>query len=104
MIATLNPLVWIAPIVLLVLFWPLAQRFRHDKLNPIAAYLLFTSVFALVGSGAFTVAVWIGVRFLSAGTMKGPLAAAVAILIAVLPAFAAAVWTIIRPQKQRMPR
>lgn len=104
MAATLNPLVWIAPIVLLVLFWPISQQIKHDRLKPVAAYLLFTSVFALVGGVAFMLALWAGATLLPQGTMAGPLAAGVTVLVAVLPALGAAVWIVRKPQKRRMPR
>ena len=104
MAATLNPLVWIAPIVLLVLFWPISQQLRHEKLQPIAAYLLFTSVFALVGAVVFMLALWAGATLLPQGAMAGRLAAGVTVLLAVLPALGATVWIVRKPQKRRMPR
>ena len=101
---TFNPLVWIAVIVLLALFWPIAQMIRHDKLKPLAAYLLFTSVFALIGGAVFLLTLWAGVAILPADAMAGPIAAAVTVLVAILPALAAAAWIVRRPQIRRMPR
>lgn len=104
MAVSLNPLAWIIAIVLLVLFWPLVQRFRHKDLKPLAAYLLFASVFALVGSAAFMLIVWIGQALLPEGTMFVSIALPVVFLIAVVPALVAAFLIVRRPQIRRMPR
>lgn len=104
MAVPLNPLVWIAAIFLLVAFWPLSQRLRHERLRPLAAYLLFTSVFALVGAAAFMLAVWIAQALLPEGAMRAPLAAPVVLVVAVVPALVAAIRVVRRPQDRRMPR
>ena len=104
MAVSLNPLVWIAPIVLLVLFWPLVQRLRHKDLAPLAAYLLFASVFALVGAAVFMLAVSIGMAVLPEGAMRTMAAPLIVLLIATIPAFFAAWLVVRRPQSRRMPR
>lgn len=95
---------WIAAIVVLVLCWPIAQALRHERLKPLAAYLLFTSVFALVGAGVFLVLVLAGSALLPAGVMASRVTTALVLLLALLPAFAAARWIVRRPQSRRMPR
>lgn len=95
---------WTIAIVVLASFWPLAQAFRHRKLKPLAAYLLFTASFALVAGAVFMALIWAGAAFLPADAMAGPIAATVILLLALLPGFAAAVWTVRRPQNRRMPR
>lgn len=104
MLTTLHPFAGIVAIVLLLLFWPLAQRLRHDKLSPLAAYLLFTSMFALVGAAVFMLALWIGMALLPPGAMDGPTAATITGIIAIASAFAAANWIVRRPQTRRKPR
>lgn len=104
MTAVLQSVAVIAALLILVVFWPLAQRLRHDRLSAIAAYLLFTSVFALVGAGVFMLLFGLGVVLLPQGAMDGPLAASVTVLLVLLPALAAAVRIVRRPQIRRMPR
>ena len=104
MYETLVPILWIAGLLILALFWPLASRVRHQRLKPLAAYLLFTSVFALVSAAAFVLLLGAGLAFLPEQTMEGPWAAGIVGLLAALPAFAAAVLVVRRPQIRRMPR
>lgn len=104
MTMSFSPFVWIAVIVLLAIFWPLAQSLRHENLKPLAAYLLFTSVFALVSALIFSLAVWIGRALLPEAMMLAPMAASVTLLVSIVPAFSAAFWIVRRPQVRRMPR
>jgi hypothetical protein len=104
MVFSPNPLIWIAAIVLLVLFWPRAQRLRRRELAPLAAYLLFSSVFALVGAAVFMPAVRIGIAVLPEGAMRTTAAPPIVLLVATVPAFLAARLVVRRPQIRRMPR
>lgn len=99
-----NPLILVAAIILLGLFWPLAQRLRHKDLKPLAAYLLFTSVFVLVGSAVFVLIFWINLAVLPEGALRSPVAMTFVLLIAAVPAFVAGFLVVRRPQIRRMPR
>lgn len=95
---------WIIAILVLALSWPVAQSLRHDKLRPLAAYLLFTSVFVLVAAAIFLLAVRLGAALLGVEAMEGPAAAFIVLLLSLVPGFAAARWIVRRPQERRMPR
>lgn len=104
MAANLHPVVWIGVILVIVGFWPLAQRLRHEKLRPVAAYLLFTSTFALVGGAVFMLLVLAAGALLSRGTMSGMPAAAIVAVLAFGAGLAAARRIVRNPQIRRMPR
>ena len=41
---------WAAAALVVALCWPISQALRHERLRPIAAFLLFTSAFILVAA------------------------------------------------------
>lgn len=91
-------------LVVLAACWPLAQRFRHEKLRPLAAYLLFVSVLALVSSAVFWLVLAIGGALVGADRLDGMAAAAIVILVSLVPGFGAARRIVGRPQVRRMPK
>ena len=103
MTIAVEPLVWIIAVVLLIGCWPLAQRLRHEKLRPLAAYLIFVSVLALVSGGVFWALAWI---FTLSGPQSalGNVAAFILLLIALLAGFFAGWWVIRFPQNRQMPK
>jgi type VI protein secretion system component VasK len=99
-----EPLAWIVALVLLALCWPLAQWLRHEKLHPLAAWLLFTSILVLVSAAVFLILLWGARLLLSPAALAGPGAAAAIVVLSLLPGLAAARWIVRRPQQRRMPR
>ena len=99
-----HPVAWIVALIALVICWPLSQTFRHEKLHPLAAYLLFTSVLFLVFSLVFWTLLWCASLLIGAAALEGVGTAAVITLLSLVPAFVAAFWIVRRPQTRRMPK
>lgn len=95
---------WVIAFVALVACWPLAQVFRHEKLRPLAAYLLFVSVLALVSAAVFWLVLLVAGALVGAGRLEGSGPAAIVILVSLVPGLAAARWVVRRPQVRRMPK
>lgn len=45
--------IWSAAAAFLLLAWPLSRRMKHPDMKPLAAWLVFVSVFALAGGALF---------------------------------------------------
>ena len=103
MTAALEPVAWIIAVVVLVACWPLAQRLRHEKLRPLAAYLLFVSVLGLVAGGVFWALAWVFKLSGPEGAL-GHVSASVIFLVALLTGYVAGRWVVRLPQERRMPK
>lgn len=99
-----QPVTWLIALLALAACWPLAQAFRHDKLHPLAAWLLFTSVFALVSAAAFQILIRIGLAVVPAGALDNPGPAVAIGLLSLAPGFVAGRWIVRRPQWRKMPK
>lgn len=99
-----QPVGWIIILVVLVACWPIAQSLRHEKLQPLAAYLLFTSVLILVAAAVFWVLIWGGRALIGASALEGAGPAVAITLLSLVPGFLAARWIVRRPQWRRMPK
>jgi len=102
--SALQPMAWIAALLVLVACWPISQALRHPRLRPLAAFLLFTSVLALVSAGIFWALLLIVGALFGAAALEGPVAAVVIVLISLLSGFAAGRAIVRRPQVRRMPK
>lgn len=98
-----TPLVWLIAIAVIAACWPLAQSFRHEKLRPLAAFLLFASMMALIGGLIFFGLVWL-LAAASPGTQLGTITTLAILLVAIVCGFFAGRWIVSRPQSRRMPR
>lgn len=99
-----QPGIWLAALIVLALAWPISQRFRHERLRPLAAYLLFTSVLTLVSGLLFMMFVWAGRIFLTSSVFEEPAAGVVITVLSILSG-AAAGWFAVRfPQERRFPK
>lgn len=96
--------IWIIVLIALLVCWPIAQTLRHEKLHPLAAYLLFVSVLGLVSASVFWVLLLIGTALVGPAGLEGAGPAAIILLLSVVPGLAAARWIVRRPQVQRMPK
>ena len=99
-----QPVIWVIALLALAACWPIAQTFRHEKLHPLAAYLLFTSLFALVSAAVFQVLIRIGIAVLPPGALEEPGLAIAIVLLSLAPGFAAGRWIVRRPPWQQMPK
>ena len=99
-----HPVAWIVALIALAICWPLSQAFRHEKLHPLAAYLLFTSLLFLVFALIFWTLLWCASLLMGAAALEGIGTAAAIILLSLIPAFVAAFWIVRRPQTRRMPK
>jgi len=95
---------WIIALITLVACWPIAQSLRHEKLHPLAAYLLFVSILALVSTSVFWVLIVIGRILVGPSALEGVGPAVITVLASLVPGGAAAVWIVRRPQVRRMPK
>lgn len=88
----------------LVLAWPYAKHIRHPRQRTLAAYLIFLSVFALVGAALFMAIVGLAALAGLTDALGRPVPAMLALLVVLVPAFFAAREVARRPPRQRMPR
>ncbi len=97
-----QPVIWLIALLALVACWPIAQALRHKKLHPLAAWLLFTSLFVLVSAAVFQVLIRIGVAVFPPGALEDPGLAIAIVLLSLAPGFAAGRWIVRRPQWRQM--
>lgn len=84
--------------------WPAAQMVRHPDHRPLAAYLVFVSVFALSAAALFTAIIAVARAAGLLEAMSGGGAAALILIVILIPAFFAARWVVRRPPMRRRPR
>lgn len=101
---TSQPVAWIIVVLVLVLCWPIAQSLRHEKLHPVAAYLLFISVLGLVAAPVFWALIAGASAMFGPAALEGAGAAVAIIVLSLVPGLAAARWIVRRPQWRRMPK
>ncbi len=99
-----QPVVWIIVLLVLAACWPMAQALRHERLRPVAAYLLFTSVLVLVSALTFMVLVWGALALAGPAVLEGTAAAVITLVLALVPGLVAARWIVSFPQTRRMPK
>ncbi|SDC03625.1 hypothetical protein [Ruegeria marina] len=99
-----QPTAWFIAILALAACWPIAQALRHEKLHPLAAYLLFTSLLVLVSAAAFWILIRVASTVFAPGALDRTGFAVAIILLSLAPGFAAARWIVRRPQWRRMPK
>ncbi|WP_020683205.1 hypothetical protein [Marinobacterium rhizophilum] len=99
-----QPIAGILALLLLALCWPIAQALRHERLRPLAAYLLFVSVLALTVALSFRLLLWVAVLLLPPDRLESVGAAIVLGILSLMLGLAAACWVVRRPQRRRMPR
>ena len=94
---------WLLVIALLVACWFMSQAWRHEKLSRLAAFLLFSSVLALVLVVVFTALAWLLTLFGSSGSI-GSGATVVILVVAALAGILAGRRIVRRPQWRQSPR
>jgi hypothetical protein len=99
-----EPIAGVLALLLLVTCWPLAQALRHERLRPLAAYLLFVSVLALTAALSFRLLLWGAVLLLPPDRLESIGVAIVLGILSLLTGLAAAWRVVRRPQQRRMPR
>ncbi|MFC6671561.1 hypothetical protein [Marinobacterium aestuariivivens] len=99
-----EPLAGLLALLVLALCWPLSQALRHEKMRPLAGYLLFVSLFGLVSALSFRVLLWLAVLLLPPAALEGMAAPVILALLSMVPGLIAARWIVRRPQQRRMPK
>jgi hypothetical protein len=82
---------------LLVAAIPYVRRIRHPQQKPLAAYLIFVSVFIMVAAVLFRLLLWLADRLAPGVTLDDPGPALLFIALVFLPAVALATWQVSKP-------
>ena len=99
-----QPVVWGIVVLVLVACWPMSQALRHDRLRPVAAYLLFTSMLVLASAPIFMALLWGALALAGPAVLEGTAAAVITLVLALVPGLLAARWIVSFPQTRRMPK
>jgi prolipoprotein diacylglyceryltransferase len=98
MTGTIAVAVWL---ILLALAFPYVRRARHPQSKTLAAFLLFVTLFSVVGATLFYVLTGVAVALGRAEALNNPLWALLLVAMTFIPAFLAARWIIKRPPWDR---
>lgn len=79
---------------------PYALQARHSSVRPLAAYLLFVTVFSLCSAGLYFALTRVLIAFNGGALLSQPAGAAVFLALVVVPAFFVARWQLRRPPRQ----
>jgi hypothetical protein len=90
--------------VILIGSWPVSQALKHESRKPLAAYLVFVSVFALSGAAVFMVAVSVLAAVGLLDVLNSVPISLILVILVLVPAALLARRSISRKAKQRMPR
>jgi len=88
---------------LLITAIPYVRKIRHPQQKPLAAYLIFVSVFLVVASVLFRLLLWLAARLDLEGALHDPGPALLFIALVFLPAVAVASWQARKPPWRRGP-
>ncbi|AGA32778.1 hypothetical protein TVNIR_1098 [Thioalkalivibrio nitratireducens DSM 14787] len=92
--------VWIAFFILAI---PLVRRIRHPDQRPLAAYLIFVSLFTLVAGILFALLSWLAVLLGLSQALERLSPAVVFLVLVFAPAFFVATWQARKPRWRRPP-
>jgi len=82
---------------LLIAAIPYVRKIRHPEQKPLAAYLIFVSVFLVVAAVLFRLLLWLATRLALEAALDDPGPALLFIALVFLPAVAAAAWQARKP-------
>jgi hypothetical protein len=88
---------------MLVAAIPYVQRIRHPQQKPLAAYLIFVSVFLVIASVLFRLFLWLAAGTGLEGALDDTGPALLFIALVFLPAVAVAAWQARKPPWRRGP-
>jgi len=89
--------------VLLIAAIPYVGRIRNPEQKPLAAYLIFVSVFLIVAAALFRLLVWLAGSLGLESALDDPGPALLFIALVFLPAIAVAAWQARKPPWRRGP-
>jgi hypothetical protein len=89
--------------LLLVAAIPYVSRIRNPEQKPLAAYLIFVSVFLIVAAALFRLLVWLAGSLGLESALDDPGPALLFIALVFLPAIAVAAWQARKPPWRRGP-
>jgi hypothetical protein len=72
-------------------------RARNPRIRPLAAYLIFVTIFTLASFAVFAAILFLLEALGQLGALDNPLAAAVSLVLMFIPAFLVARWQIRKP-------
>lgn len=90
-------------LLFLVLAYFYARAARHPNTRPLAAYLIFVSVFTVAAFGLFVALTLVLGALGRPGALEQPVAAAAFLILVFVPAFFLARWQLKRPPRQAPP-
>jgi hypothetical protein len=88
-------------LILLALAFPYVRRTRHPKVAPLAAFLLFATLFSVVSGTLYFALLWFVLKMGWAPRLANPLGALAFLSLVFAPAFLFARWMIRRPPLDR---
>jgi hypothetical protein len=100
MIYTTGAAVWL---LLLIAAVPYVRRIRHPDQRPLAAYLIFVTVFGLALLILAAALGWLLRLFELEDLLRDPFAAVVIVALVCVPAFVVASWQARKPPSRVMP-
>lgn len=90
-------------LVILAAVWPYVARIRHPEQKPLAAYLIFLTLFVTVTVVLFGMLTMFAGELGLARALENPVAAFVLLALVFLPALALATWQARKPPWRRGP-
>jgi hypothetical protein len=90
-------ILWIA---FLVWAFPYVRRNRHPSARPLAAYLVFITLFSLCTAALFLALTWLLAGLDRTNWLNHPVGAGVFLALVFVPAFLVARWQLHRPPRQ----
>lgn len=94
---SLGVIIWL---VLMLLAVPYVRRARHPGVNPVAAYLLFTTLFSVGAVVMYSVLLVLLNRYSALALLFDPLGVAVFLALVFVPAFLLGRWQLKKPPRQ----
>ena len=82
---------------------PYVARIRHPDQKPLAAYLIFVFLFAIVAAVTFGLLAWLITTLGFGPSLEDPIGAAIFLLVVFAPAFAVARWQARKPPYREGP-
>ena len=86
-------------IAVLVAAIPYVARIRHARQKPLAAYLIFASVFVAVAGVSFNLVVWLIVQAGQSAMLSVPWLAVMIVLLVFVVSFLLATWLARKPPR-----
>lgn len=87
-------------VLILLAAMPYVARIRHPNQKPLAAYLIFVSVFIVSATVLFNLFIWLLYKFELGNTLSDPAPALLFLAVVLIPAIIVARWLARKPPWQ----